>query len=81
MTHWPSARFIRIHDSTIADHGRSPVPGHQLPVGGAPEYLAFTPTAAGPHTLTLRLLTADIPAIHVRIAEPLKTDGQRMPGY
>jgi len=44
-------------------------------------YCAFTPTAAGPHTLTLRLLTPDIPAVHVRIGDPLKTDGQRPPGY
>lgn len=46
-----------------------------------PAYLTFTPTSAGPHSLTLRLLTPDIPAVHVRIADPLKTDGQRMPGF
>ena len=44
-------------------------------------YHSFTPVAPGPHTLTLRLLTPDIPAVHVRIADPLKTDGQRIPGY
>lgn len=45
------------------------------------EYLHFTPTAAGPHTLTLRLLSPGIPSVHVRIGDPLKTDGQRAAGY
>jgi|GEM_PF-2997347 hypothetical protein len=45
------------------------------------EYRPFTPTAPGRHTLTLQLLTPDIPAIHVRIADPLKTDGKRISGY
>ena len=44
-------------------------------------YRSFTPTAEGLHTLTLRLLTPDTPAVHVRIGDPLKTDGQRIPGY
>ncbi|REK22330.1 MAG: hypothetical protein DWQ42_17475 [Planctomycetota bacterium] len=46
-----------------------------------PAYLKFTPTVAGPHTLTLQLRTPNTPAVHVRIADPLKTDGQRAPGY
>ena len=45
------------------------------------EYLSFTPQAAGPHTLTLRLLTPGIPAVHVRVADPLNTVGERAPGY
>lgn len=45
------------------------------------EYLHFTPTTIGSHILTLDLLTPNLPAVHVRVADPLKTDGQRMPGY
>ncbi len=46
-----------------------------------PAYLSFTPIATGPHSLTLRLLSPGIPAVHVRIADPQKTDGKRAAGY
>lgn len=42
---------------------------------------AFTPGQAGPHTLVVTPLTPGIPRIHVRIEDPLKRDGERMPGY
>ena len=45
------------------------------------EYLHFTPQTTGQHILTLNLLTPNIPAVHVRVADPLKTDGKRAPGY
>lgn len=41
----------------------------------------FTPTQAGRHTLVVTPLTTNVPAVHVRIADPLKRDGERMPGY
>jgi hypothetical protein len=41
----------------------------------------FTPVAAGSHTLRMIPITADIPGIHVRVADPLKRDGKRMAGY
>jgi hypothetical protein len=41
----------------------------------------FTPLAAGPHTLRVIPLTEGIAGIHVRVADPLKRDGKRMPGY
>lgn len=41
----------------------------------------FTPAQAGTHTLELTLLTVDIPRVHLRVEDPLKTDGQRIPGY
>lgn len=46
-----------------------------------PENFAFTPIAAGLHTLTLRLHTPNTPAVHVRVEDPLNTGGQRAPGY
>ena len=41
----------------------------------------FTPTAAGPHEVRVRTLTPGVPRVQVRIADPLKRDGERMPGY
>jgi len=41
----------------------------------------FTPSAAGPHEVRVRTLTAGVPRVHVRVVDPLKRDGQRMPGY
>lgn len=41
----------------------------------------FTPTVAGPHTVRVTPLTAGIPRIQVRVEDPLKRDGKRMPGY
>ncbi|MCA9076080.1 MAG: hypothetical protein KDA93_13715 [Planctomycetaceae bacterium] len=45
------------------------------------EYLHFTPQTTGQHILTLNMLSPNIPAVHVRVADPLKTDGKRAPGY
>jgi hypothetical protein len=41
----------------------------------------FTPTEAGPHEVRVRTLTPGVPRVQVRIADPLKRDGKRMPGY
>ena len=46
------------------------------------ERYPFVPTAVGPHTLVLVMLTAEIPALHARIVDPLGTSsGRRAPGY
>ena len=42
--------------------------------------LRFTPTQTGPHILQLELLVTDIPDIFIRIEDPMKTDGERVPG-
>lgn len=42
---------------------------------------SFTPASAGPHALRIALLTPDVPRVFVRVEDPLKTDGQRAPGY
>ncbi|MBI3927388.1 MAG: hypothetical protein HY319_17755 [Armatimonadetes bacterium] len=44
-------------------------------------YFPFTPTRPGPHTLELTLLTVDVPNVHVRVEDPLNTDGERIPGF
>ncbi|HXE73994.1 MAG TPA: hypothetical protein VNO81_15140 [Candidatus Nitrosotenuis sp.] len=44
-------------------------------------YGRFTPGVAGPHRLRLTLLREGIPQVHVRVGDPLKTDGHRIPGY
>lgn len=44
-------------------------------------YLNFTPRLLGEHRLEVHLFTVEIPQVHVRIADPLKKDGQRIPGY
>ncbi len=41
----------------------------------------FRPQSIGPHTLNLVILTTDIPEVHIRVADPLKTDGERIPGF
>jgi hypothetical protein len=41
----------------------------------------FTPTVAGPHTVRITPLTTGIPKIQVRLVDPLKRDGKRMPEY
>ncbi len=46
-----------------------------------PAYLHFTPQTKGRHTLTLTLFTPGIPAVHVRVGDPLKEDGERAAGY
>lgn len=46
------------------------------------ERYPFVPTVAGPHTLVLVVLTAEIPAVHARIVDPLGDyEGRRAPGY
>lgn len=47
----------------------------------APLHARFVPTVAGMHWLSLTLLTVDIPEVHIRVADPEKTDGRRIPGY
>lgn len=42
---------------------------------------AFTPEGPGRHTLVVTPLTGNVPAVHIRVEDPLKRDGQRMPGY
>ena len=43
--------------------------------------IEFTPTQAGSHRLSISLLQHRLPEMHVRIADPTLTDGQRAPGY
>jgi|GEM_PF-1664223 len=43
--------------------------------------IGFTPGHAGPHTLLVTPVTPGIPLVHVRIEDPLKRDGERIPGY
>ena len=45
------------------------------------KHFDFTPGAAGSHTLRVIPITIGIPGIHIRVADPLKRDGQRMAGY
>ena len=44
-------------------------------------YTQFTPEAIGSHELSLTLLSTDIERVHVRIGDPMKHDGSRIPGY
>jgi hypothetical protein len=41
----------------------------------------FTPTAAAAHRLEVTVLTVDVPAVHLLVTDPEKTDGERAPGY
>ncbi|OLT22240.1 hypothetical protein BJF78_07440 [Pseudonocardia sp. CNS-139] len=41
----------------------------------------FTPTTAAPYTLFVTVLTVETPAVHIRVADPQKTDGVRAPGF
>jgi hypothetical protein len=41
----------------------------------------FTPTAAAAHRLVVTVLTVDVPAVHLLVTDPDKTDGERAPGY
>jgi hypothetical protein len=41
----------------------------------------FTPETPGVYTLTMKLQTMRVPALHVRISDPAKRDGMRPPGY
>jgi hypothetical protein len=41
----------------------------------------FTPAETGTYTVSLRLQTAGIPSVHVRITDPAKRDGRRISGY
>lgn len=73
---------------TLGRHGEPPLidetfdfkPRHQENKW-RPEYLHFIPRAEGRYTLSLTLLTPGIPAVHVRVGDPLKRDGKRAPGY
>ena len=75
--HGPGGQLL-IPESTVrfAVRGRS----RSRPDWEARHY-DFTPSVAGQHTVLLTPLTNGIPGIHVRIADPLKRDGERMPGY
>ncbi|WP_433290198.1 hypothetical protein ACQPZQ_42940 [Pseudonocardia sp. CA-142604] len=41
----------------------------------------FTPTTAAPHRLSVTVRTVDVPAVHLLVTDPEKTDGERAPGY
>ena len=41
----------------------------------------FTPTSAAAHRLAVTVITTDVPAVHVLVTDPEKTDGVRAPGY
>jgi hypothetical protein len=43
--------------------------------------LSFRPKQQGTYRVLVTPLTIGVQGIHVRIADPEKTDGQRMPGY
>lgn len=65
---------VLAHDETLAPHSsRSSTDWDTIVLG-------FTPRA-GAHTLRLTPLTGGIPRLHVRVEDPLKRDGRRMPGY
>ena len=40
-----------------------------------------TPTRAGAHTLAVTVLDPGVTLLHVRVGDPLKTDGERAPGF
>lgn len=42
---------------------------------------AFTPAAPGAHLLAVTVVSVDVPAVHVLVTDPEKTDGARAPGY
>lgn len=44
-------------------------------------YHPFVPATAGRYSLDLVILTVDVPQVHVRVADPAKTDGTRVPGF
>ena len=44
-------------------------------------YHPFVPTSEGTYTLTVVLLTADVPHVHIRVEDPEKTDGKRIPRW
>jgi hypothetical protein len=41
----------------------------------------FTPAGTGAHTLVVTVLDPGVELLHVRVGDPLKTDGERAPGY
>jgi hypothetical protein len=41
----------------------------------------FTPTTAAAHRLAVTVVTVDVPAVHLLVTDPEKTDGERAPGY
>jgi hypothetical protein len=44
-------------------------------------YHRFVPSKSGTYVLELVILTVDVPQVHIRVADPEKTDGQRIPGF
>ncbi len=44
-------------------------------------HFPFTPPRVERYRLEVVILTAEIPAVHLRVEDPLKTDGHRIPGY
>ncbi len=44
-------------------------------------YHPFVPKSAGTYTLEVVLLTVDVPHVHIRVADPQKTDGKRIRGW
>jgi hypothetical protein len=41
----------------------------------------FTPAGPGEHVLVVTVLDPGVSLLHVRVGDPLKTDGERAPGY
>jgi hypothetical protein len=41
----------------------------------------FTPATAQVHLLAVTVVSVDVPAVHVLVTDPEKTDGERAPGY
>jgi hypothetical protein len=41
----------------------------------------FTPATAQVHVLAVTVVSVDVPAVHVLVTDPEKTDGERAPGY
>ncbi len=86
-TYWGDSYEIKL-DAALTGGDGTTLSAQELtfaPRHGDPKWRAaygrFTPIAEGPHRFTLQLRTPEIPAVHERIADPFKSDGQRMPGY
>jgi hypothetical protein len=41
----------------------------------------FTPATAQVHLLAVTVVSVEVPAVHVLVTDPEKTDGERAPGY
>ncbi len=42
---------------------------------------SFTPPTDAVHRLSVTVLTPDVPLVHIKVDDPEKTDGERLPGY